>query len=642
MASDVSLFAPSLLSLLNLKASASIISEQSTLTDPAQPTLPEISQHASSVKPPRTWNESGATCIACGIGISLPGFDTAEEQRAHFKTDWHRLNVKRRVHGQPSLAEDKFEEMLDADEVSSISGSEASGEDDDFEEEEEGEQHGRAEAAGPVRGRHKGVKAGPLELPRVVFKTQDERHLAVWKCVLYQDHGKATSSPPTHEQLLDSLQRCAKSQAPWVVVLLRGGHFAAAVLKPRAVPSSSAKGDVPEPFEVVAHKTFHRYVVRAKAGGKQSSKDATGKYARSAGSQLRRYNEAALDADISELMSSWAQHLRAAELVFVHAPSSNLKSIFYEGGPLTAGSPCVRRIPFVTQRPTFSEVKRVARILATAYDVSADVKAAELRRRQEEEEAASREAAEVGPSGGAGASVGSSRRTAAQQETAAASSSEGEEDEQAAQSKQASTQLHKAAKAGDAARVTKLLESGHDPSARDASGRTPYEVSQDKAVRDAFRRYMAAAPDRWDYSSARIPSPLTDDMEAAQQAKKAEKKAQQKAKEKERKTASEAKKKAAAVCVEDEIARAAAEAAALAARLGNMRTEPGGKVGGAGSSRAGAGPAGKTGNSGKGRGGAQPAAPTPEELAKRREMIAAAAEARMRALQQQSEQQKLW
>ena len=30
---------------------------------------------------------------------------------------------------------------------------------------------------------------------------------------------------------------------------------------------------------------------RAKAGGKQSSKDASGKFAKSAGSQIRRYNE---------------------------------------------------------------------------------------------------------------------------------------------------------------------------------------------------------------------------------------------------------------------------------------------------------------------------------------------------------------
>lgn len=39
---------------------------------------------------------------------------------------------------------------------------------------------------------------------------------------------------------------------------------------------------------------FFRYVVRAKAGKRQSGKDATGKVAHSAGSSLRRYNEAAL------------------------------------------------------------------------------------------------------------------------------------------------------------------------------------------------------------------------------------------------------------------------------------------------------------------------------------------------------------
>lgn len=36
------------------------------------------------------WAEAGATCIACGIGISGPGFASPAEQRRHFKTDWHR------------------------------------------------------------------------------------------------------------------------------------------------------------------------------------------------------------------------------------------------------------------------------------------------------------------------------------------------------------------------------------------------------------------------------------------------------------------------------------------------------------------------------------------------------------------------
>lgn len=37
-----------------------------------------------------------------------------------------------------------------------------------------------------------------------------------------------------------------------------------------------------------------RYVVRAKAGNKQSSKDRTGRHAHSAGASLRRHNELAL------------------------------------------------------------------------------------------------------------------------------------------------------------------------------------------------------------------------------------------------------------------------------------------------------------------------------------------------------------
>lgn len=43
------------------------------------------------------------------------------------------------------------------------------------------------------------------------------------------------------------------------------------------------------PAAALAHKTFHRYVVRAKAGGRQSTKDAGGgKTIKSAGSSIRR------------------------------------------------------------------------------------------------------------------------------------------------------------------------------------------------------------------------------------------------------------------------------------------------------------------------------------------------------------------
>ena len=46
---------------------------------------------------------------------------------------------------------------------------------------------------------------------------------------------------------------------------------------------------------LVVHKTFHRYVVRAKRGTAQGSRDSQGGNApKSAGATLRRYNEAAL------------------------------------------------------------------------------------------------------------------------------------------------------------------------------------------------------------------------------------------------------------------------------------------------------------------------------------------------------------
>lgn len=44
-------------------------------------------------------------------------------------------------------------------------------------------------------------------------------------------------------------------------------------------------------------------------------------------------------------------------------------------------------------------------------------------------------------------------------------------------------------------------------------------MAADKAVRDAFRRYMAGAPEQWDWAAADVPSALTPEMEDQQQAK---------------------------------------------------------------------------------------------------------------------------
>ncbi|GFR47196.1 hypothetical protein Agub_g8788 [Astrephomene gubernaculifera] len=683
--------------------------------------LPAASSNQPRLASAAAWRESGATCLTCGIGIGCPGFESPQEQRQHFKTDWHRYNVKRRLAKQPAVSEEQFERILEQGTEVSISGSESDSSEEESDEDEAGGaagDGGEGGAAGRQRRKRGQQQQQAAAIPRVTFQAADGSLFSVWRCLLRQDHVKAPADQPsTPPQLLGELRRLRAGAGCWMVVLLRGGHFAATVFKAREgrvapqAPKTQADPEGMEGLEVVAHKTFHRYVVRAKAGGKQSSKDATGKFARSAGSRLRRYNEVALERDVQELLASWSAHIASADLIFVHAPASNARSLFSEGQTaLLQSNPRLRRVPFVTHRPTFSETKRVMRLLCAVFRPEAAEQLLQLQAQRAEEETT--EAAAAAAAAAEALAAASLDATSSQQPSpspspppppsttaeatyankdgsagpsaaaaAAAAAAGSPEDLTAAPSTAApaasggpgESPLHKASKAGDSERVRRLLEAGHDPCVRDAKGRTAYGLAADKDTRDAFRRFMAQQPDRWDYSTSGIPSPLTDEMEAAQSAKKAAHKAKLKAKDAERKAAKAAAASSEGAggssggaaagaarkqqAVEDEIALAVAEAAAIAAKLnasskasssssGAARGGGAGKVGGGG----GGGKAGKSATGGSARAAASSAAaaaaaaapPSAEELARRREVMAAAAEARMRALSQASQQQKLW
>lgn len=96
------------------------------------------------------------------------------------------------------------------------------------------------------------------------------------------------------------------------------------------------------------------------------------------------------------------------------------------------------------------------------------------------------------------------------------------------------TVLHTAAAAGNVSVVTTLLLHGAGPVVKDLTGKTPYLVSKDKPVRDAFRRFMASHPAMYDYDSAHIPSALTEEMERERREKINEKKKAQKKARKQR------------------------------------------------------------------------------------------------------------
>ena len=163
----------------------------------------------------------------------------------------------------------------------------------------------------------------------------------------------------------------------WTVLMMGGGHFSAAaiLLNPHVTTTHSRKRGTTEErgLVVLAHKSFHRYTTRKKQGGSQSAQDASGKFAKSAGAQLRRYGEESLKDDIKGLLDlpGWRTLLARSERIWVRAGARSAKSVLWawEGaGPSGSGgaSPLdpARRdgrllnLPIQTRRANLGEVLR--------------------------------------------------------------------------------------------------------------------------------------------------------------------------------------------------------------------------------------------------------------------------------------------
>ncbi len=51
------------------------------------------------------------TCLSCRVG-----FSSNDAQRQHYKTDWHRYNLKRKIAGMIPVSADNFRERVAAQE----------------------------------------------------------------------------------------------------------------------------------------------------------------------------------------------------------------------------------------------------------------------------------------------------------------------------------------------------------------------------------------------------------------------------------------------------------------------------------------------------------------------------------------------
>nr|XP_056707587.1 ankyrin repeat and zinc finger domain-containing protein 1 [Euleptes europaea] len=273
-------------------------------------------------------------CSAC-----LKAFDSREEQTEHYRLDWHRFNLKQRLLGRWMLTAEEFEAKTQAGDVSSISGSDSS--DPDSGSESDPLSYWDSE------GRRSSCPSTSLypRSQRVLFRNSEGQLISVYRCVL--NTMKDNVEEPG--ELVASLQRQSPDTS-WVILMAGGGHFAGAVFKGN---------------EVLVHKTFHRYTVRARRGTAQGVRDAQGSMPKSAGASLRRYNEAALLKDIQELLASWVGHLQDAERIFLRGPRTNRARFFgSRNSPLQQNDPRIRGIPFSTRRATFHEVQRVHRTLS--------------------------------------------------------------------------------------------------------------------------------------------------------------------------------------------------------------------------------------------------------------------------------------
>lgn len=265
------------------------------------------------------------------------GFLDKHQQRAHYKLDWHRYNLKQHLAQKKTISEDKFAQL--ADDVSSISGSES---DSDTETDL---------SSTDVESSKDDALLTHLiaRRSRVLFNNSSGQVISVHRCLLLNKKEEAASD----DHLVDLIKKLP-NRTTWLIIMMGGGHFAAALFKGT---------------DAVLHKTFHSYTVRSKQGGAQSSKDGKGSHPKSAGASLRRYNEQSHLQHIQDLMKAWAPDIVKCDMIFYRAVGRGNTGILFGGPhpPLLRSDPRVRTIPFPTRRATFNEVKRVHGLLSTAF-----------------------------------------------------------------------------------------------------------------------------------------------------------------------------------------------------------------------------------------------------------------------------------
>lgn len=295
-------------------------------------------------------------------------FESQEDRKEHYKSDFHRFNIKRKLANLPPIDIDEFEKLTENEDLESISGSDSE-ESDDGEENIYKERKDELTTIFETQLANMNLEEKETESkfshlntqsPHIFFKSSllpEGQVFAVYKALFSKD---------SIERPLETIREWnskTSSESCSALFMIGGGHFAGAIVshqrlntKGNSVKQQSLQE---QGVQLLEHKTFHRYTTRRKQGGSQSAMDNAKGKANSAGSSLRRYNEKALKVDVQSLLTQWEPFLKRCDNIFIRARSSSDRAVFFDDNTcIKTDDPRIRSFPFTTKRPTASELKK--------------------------------------------------------------------------------------------------------------------------------------------------------------------------------------------------------------------------------------------------------------------------------------------
>jgi hypothetical protein len=235
---------------------------------------------------------------ACNICLGAL-FSDVDEQRAHFRSDWHRYNVKMRVGGSNAVTESQFGQLIDGMFLlrvsyvptdcsfsppgleDSLSGSESSTSETDAAESEDDAVNTLVHKATKMKtnaddNENEDSARKRPNAPVVWFHSPPSTQIGVYKAV-FRHNIASTSSASSGDEFLQELKALqfggGESGRKWALFMTAGGHFAGAIVRVSRPdgeeyeePGVTRRGKLKKPkpdTELLLHKTFHRYTSKS-------------------------------------------------------------------------------------------------------------------------------------------------------------------------------------------------------------------------------------------------------------------------------------------------------------------------------------------------------------------------------------------